>query len=113
MEDVEEGAHDLVLSAEEARADGINIPRAPPVDPVDANVRPPCIWQQRRQKRVTDGRQYLLEHLGFDDDDVEEEEDEEGYAHTTSRTNPFVLLEAGVARGRKRRHLLDDDVLDD
>ena len=116
VEDVVDEAPDgEVLSAEAARAGGIIFPnRQPPAEPtLTVPNRPRCVWQQRREKHVTDARQIVRDQLGFADDDEEDEpatladddgeedDDDEGPARTSTHSNPFILDSCAVSRSRR------------
>ena len=111
---VDEAEDGRVMVPEEAREEGIRVPHRLPEDPTLTNPnRPRCIWQQRREQRVRDGRQEVREQLGFaddeDDDDAaldvddEEEEEEEDAAppRTHSHSNPYILDSCAVSHSRR------------
>ena len=112
--DVVDERHDEVFSAAQARERGIRVWRRPPADDPTLTVpnRPRCIWQERQQRRVTDGREYLREQLGFaeDNDDDEEsaaledddDDDDDRPARTSAHYNPFILDSCAVSRSRRR-----------
>ena len=96
---------DVVLTYEEAQERGIGARPRP--DPTLVNARP-CVWMERKKKRVMDGKQLILDDLGFRDDDdedeiEEEEEDEEDERPSRRRTNPFLDNMCAVERKDRRK----------
>ena len=113
---VDENAGDVVLTNEEAQARGIAARPRP--DPTLVNSRP-CVWMERRKKRVMDGKQLILEDLGFgadgeDEDDIaEDDEEEEDERPSRRRTHPFLdnmcAVDREDRRKRRREEWFDSD----
>ena len=86
-------------------------------DDREVDPRPPSIWQQRRQQRLRNGRDFVRPMLGFGDDadderaegradgerdsEGEEESDEEEPARGYRRRNPYISDQCGVSKKRR------------
>ena len=78
--------------------------------PREQNPRPPCIWEERRKKRLLDAKELLRADLGLADEEIEDDEDpkEDDGTHNTRPPNGFILDQTSVSRGRKCKHVTSD-----
>ena len=85
-------------------------------DDREPEPRPPSIWEQRRQQRLTNGRDFVRTMLGFGNDDDDERADGEGDSEGEEeegsdeeeeptrgyrRRNPYISDQCGVSKKRR------------